>query len=158
VYFQPIEPIYNSKQTFVELKRSALWIQEKDRERALAVINELISMKKAGALIVNEISNLEELKDYFKLSAQTNVSKQQTCEIDLSNLFLTPNGGISFCGSFPDIGNIQKTSIKNALVSPFARMLRKRIRHCGKIDICKSTCKVNKSLYQQARLFLMLNK
>ena len=133
-------------------------IRNKKTASAKKMLEDVISMKKAGALIVNELSNLEEPKDYFELREKESIAAQKTCEIDLSNLFLTHNGGISFCGTYPDIGNIQKTSIKNALVSPFARLLRKKIRHCGKIDTCKSTCKVNKSLYQQARLFLMLNK
>lgn len=158
IYFQPIEPIYNSKQTFEELKKTALWIQKKDKKRALKVIDELIIMKRKGFRIINEISSLEELKDYFELRVQGQKVVQKTCEIDLSNLFLTHNGTISFCSSYPPLGNIQKIQIADALISSIALLLRKRIRNCGKIDTCKSTCKVNKSLFQQARIFLLLNR
>lgn len=158
VYFQPIEPIYNSQQTFAELKKSSLWIQEKDKIKALQIIDELIFMKKKGFPIVNEITNLEELKDYFELNENLNKKWLKKCEIDLSNLFLKYNGNISFCETYPAVGNIQKISIQKAITSPFAKSLRKRIRYCGKIKTCMSTCKVNKSLFQQAKLFFMLNK
>lgn len=158
VYFQPIEPIYNSKQTFSELKKSALWIREKDKIEANIIIDELIKMKKQGLPIINEIAALDELKDYFELRKIEQKKQLKHCEIDLSNLFLLDNGTVTFCVSYPAIGNIKKTKIQDALVSPFAQLLRKRIRNCGQIDTCKSTCKVNKSLYQQARIFLMLNR
>lgn len=158
VYFQPIEPIYNSKQTFTELKKSALWIQEKNKPKALQVVNELIEMKKTGFPIINEIANLEELKAYFELEEKTKSNQQMNCTIDLSNLFILQDGNISFCGSFPAIGNIKNGHIQKALLSPFADLMRKRIRNCGKVNTCMSTCKVSKSLFQQAKLFLMLNK
>lgn len=158
VYFQPIEPIYNSRQTFEELKKTALWIQQKDKKEALEIIDTLIQMKKEGHPIVNEIANLEELKDYFELREKDMTKQLKHCEIDLAHLFLLHDGGITFCGSYPSIGNMQKTNILDALVSPFAHLLRKRIRNCGKIDTCKSTCKVSKSLLQQTKLFLMLSK
>ncbi|MCX6732994.1 MAG: radical SAM protein [Candidatus Roizmanbacteria bacterium] len=158
VYFQPIEPIYNSKQTFEELKKSALWIQQKDKVKALDIINKLIKMKKEGYPIINEVSNLEELKDYFELRERDQKVQLKHCEIDLANLFLLFNGDITFCGSFPAIGNIRRTQIQDTLTSPFAQLLRRRIRNCGKIDVCKSTCKINKSIFQQARLFFMLNR
>lgn len=159
VYFQPIEPIYNSKQTFIELKKSSLWIQEEDRSRAEMTINTLIDMKKKGYPIVNEIENLKELKDYFELENNSKKVKkyQKKCEIDLSNIFLLSQGEISFCGTFPPIGNMQKTSIKKALLSPFSQIMRKRIRSCGKITTCMSTCKTSKSIFQQVKLFMMLN-
>lgn len=159
VYFQPIEPIYNSKQTFTELKKSSLWIHEKDQLKAEKTINTLIDMKKKGYPIVNETENLKELKAYFELGNNSKKVKknQKKCEIDLSNLFLLSQGEISFCGTFPPIGNIQKISIKKALLSPFSQIIRKRIRSCGNINTCMSTCKTDKSLFQQVRLFMMLN-
>jgi len=158
IYFQPIEPIYNSRQTFPELKKSALWIPPKDKNEALRIVNELIALKQAGAPIINEKSNLEDLKDYFELRSEDKRIHPKKCEIDLSNLFLVPDGSISFCGTYPAIGNIKKDRIYAALSSPFATFLRKRIRNCGMIKTCMSTCKINKSLFQQARMFLMLNK
>jgi len=158
VYFQPIEPIYNSKQTFEELKKSSLWIQKKDKFWASQIIDELIEMKKSGFPIINEVVNLEEIKDYFELSEGKNKIFLRRCKIDLSNLFLFHGGGISFCESFPSIGNIQKNTIKEALFSQKAKAQRKLIRRCRQINTCLSTCFIQKSPLQQMKLFLMLNK
>lgn len=157
IYFQPIEPIYNSKQTFAELKKSTLWIQEADRQRAMRIFNTLVTMKKEGYPILNEVKNIEGMKHYFELEGDGIRVPVKNCTIDLSNLFLSEKGDISFCSTYPALGNIRTMSIEHALCTPHARFLRKRIRACGKRNSCMSTCKSDKSLIQQLKLFLFLN-
>jgi MoaA/NifB/PqqE/SkfB family radical SAM enzyme len=102
IYFQPIEPIYASNQTFDELKKTDLWIQKKDKKKALNIINEIIRMKKQNYSILNDLSNLELIKEYFNLLVEVNRGKklrQQQCEIDTTTLFVWPNGGINFAAN-----------------------------------------------------------
>jgi len=158
IYFQPIEPIYYSNQTFDELKKTALWV--KNKTRALSSIDKLIALKKNGHAILNDFNTLEMFKQYFGLIKENSLSKKirkSSCDIDTSNLFIFQNGDITFCPFFPSLGNIKSHKIKEIITSKMADIQRNKIRKCLKINTCLSTCRGSKSLTQQIKLFFFIN-
>ena len=157
IYFQPIEPIYNSNQTFEQLKKSSLWIKPQQKKRALRMINQLIKLKKEGYPILNDLNHFELFKQYFGL--QKGIRKTSNhCPIDLTTLEIMKNGDVFFCTRFPPIGNIKKDNIDNILYLTSTLKQRSAIRSCPKVNQCLSTCMINKSLWQQIKLFVLLNR
>jgi len=156
IYFQPIQPIYDSKQTFNQLKKSSLWIRQNNRKKAAKVINELIKMKRLNYPILNDYDNLKLVKEYFEINPKKNSKKIHSCFIDLESIFIFDDGKVYFCPSFPSIGNIKNRSLNNIINSDVACRQRSLIRSCKKINSCLSTCVSRKSLLQQLKLFLFL--
>ncbi|NMB92377.1 MAG: hypothetical protein GYA31_02010 [Parcubacteria group bacterium] len=158
IYFQPIEPIYASNQTLVQLKKTKLWVSNKQKALARKKIDELIKIKTKEGFIINDLDNLKKIKEYFELTQVKKTQKRKHCAIDLTTLFIDPLGKISFCPSYPKLNSLNKYKTQAILYSKNALKQRKIIRNCPKAGNCLSTCVSEKNLLQLIHLFLFLNK
>jgi len=157
VYFQPIEPIYASKQTYEQLKASSLWLKDGDKKSYSSIINKLMKMKKEGSPILNDFENLRLLKEYFFPKTTAIQPPPSVCHVDLESLIIKENGDVFFCTYFPEIGNLRNSSLNSIIHSKKAFEQRHLIRSCKNTNTCLSTCLYNKSLIQKLKLFLFLN-
>lgn len=157
IYFQPIGPIYGSNKTMKELKKSSLWIKEREYTLLVNTIHKFIQMKKNGYPILNDFEHLDSIINYFDPNKVENKTHANYCDIDTTSLFIVANGDVHFClDSFPPIGNVLKNSLDKIMNSKKAIFQRRLIRKCGKASQCLSTCLYKKSLFQQAKMFLFL--
>jgi MoaA/NifB/PqqE/SkfB family radical SAM enzyme len=153
IYFQPIEPIFYSKQTLPELKKTDLWFKKEDEKIVIKTLDKLIKMKNDGYPILNDVVTLEEMKYYF-LSKPS--KRGRGCKIDLDTFFISGEGSVSFCNDYPSLGNIKRESISRILTSFKAQTLRNKIRQCAKN--CLLTCTSDKKLPHLVRLFKFITK
>jgi len=129
IYFQPIEPIYNSDQTLEQLQKTKLWIKPTQRNKAKHVFGELIEMKKNNYPILNDTENFMGIYKHFRLNDENGSVPfiRRTCEIDTSSIFVQHDGSIRLCPSFSPIGNIASGRLKDIMVSKYAFIQRKQI-------------------------------
>jgi MoaA/NifB/PqqE/SkfB family radical SAM enzyme len=117
VLYQPIEQNYNTPEELEWFKHSANW--PSDPEKAVAVVQELIGLKRQGLPICNSIGELEVMVPYFRdpgshqLSVQLHAAhegKALCCA--LTTLQLEPNGDVGTCFKMPPVGNIKSAPIR----------------------------------------------
>lgn len=117
VFYQPIEQIYNTAEDPRWFETCENW--PRDAARAVAVVEQIIALKRDGLPIGNEFRHLETMKDYFRDPAAWRVSirTHQTHEARLScsalgMIQLQANGDVTACAAMPPIGNIKQTPIR----------------------------------------------
>jgi MoaA/NifB/PqqE/SkfB family radical SAM enzyme len=117
VFYQPIEQNYNTPDDPRWFEGSANW--PKDPSRAVAVVERLIELKRAGLPISNSYAQLEVMIPYFgnpeasRVATQSHTAheRRQLCAA-LTHLQLQANGDVTNCSGRPPIGNIKTASIR----------------------------------------------
>jgi MoaA/NifB/PqqE/SkfB family radical SAM enzyme len=99
-----------------------------DTDRACAVLDELIRLKKIGYKINNRSGQLEAFKSYFKNPQQ--FIKRAKCNLGYQSFTVLPDGNIFLCLSMQPIGNIKTDSLDEVWFSNKADMVRDQIAHC----------------------------
>lgn len=118
VHYQPIERNYGAPDDLLWFEHSPNWPDDVDR--AVAAVEELISLKRDGYPIANSIEQLEVMIPYFRdpASLQRQVrahiahEKRPLCAA-VSMLEIKPNGDIVICNKCAPIGNVTKGAISD---------------------------------------------
>jgi hypothetical protein len=110
VFYQPIEQNYNTPEDPNWYLHSENW--PKDRLRAVAVVEELIDLKRRGLPIANSEHQLEVMIPYFRdpeslmiLTQGHHAHDKPLCSA-LTTLQLQSNGDVKACWCMETVGNI----------------------------------------------------
>jgi len=117
VFYQPIDQNYNRSEDSHWFETAPTW--PKDPDIAVATVNELIRLKKAGYPIANSLAQLEVMIPYFRdpqslqaaVQGQSAHEEQHNCAA-VTTLQIQANGDVGVCASKPPIGNIKDNSLK----------------------------------------------
>ena len=117
VFYQPIEQNYNTPEDARWFESSENW--PKDSSKAIAVVERLLRLKRAGLPIANSFAQLEAMIPYFRDPDSSRVATQahsaherrQSCAA-LTNLQIQSNGDVTNCTSCPPVGNVRTDSIR----------------------------------------------
>jgi MoaA/NifB/PqqE/SkfB family radical SAM enzyme len=121
VFYQPIEQNYNTPEDQTWFQHSDNW--PKDRDRAIAVVEELIELKRQGQPIANTVHQLEVMIPYFRDPESMMVITQGHSAHDkplcaaLTTLQIQSNGDVRTCWCRDPLGNIKKTPIRQIWAS-----------------------------------------
>ncbi len=144
VIFQPLDPAPVMNPVKPDDVTDALdfdaWIKTYDEGQARdfpelnRVVDELITMQKAGAPIMNEGDALEKIR--------THIQKPKTraggrCPVGVQNFMILPNGDVHTCCdtmTYPPVGNLLETPAKALWHGDKANEIRQITRNC------KRTC------------------
>jgi MoaA/NifB/PqqE/SkfB family radical SAM enzyme len=118
VFYQPIEQNYNTEEDARWWEHTGNW--PKDPARAVAAVEELISLKRDGMPIANTLTQLEVMIPYFldpdamRIAVQSHTSheRRQNCAA-LTTLQLQANGDVTVCNGAPRVGNIKEQPIRH---------------------------------------------
>jgi MoaA/NifB/PqqE/SkfB family radical SAM enzyme len=116
VFYQPIEQNYNTPEDPHWFKHSDNW--PKERERAVAAVQELIELRRRGLPIANTEHQLEVMIPYFRDPEKLLVLTQSHSAHDkplcsaLTNLQIQSNGDVKSCWCMEPIGNITQAPIR----------------------------------------------
>jgi MoaA/NifB/PqqE/SkfB family radical SAM enzyme len=117
VFYQPIEQNYNTPEDTRWFEHSPNWPE--DPEKAVAVVEKLIQMKKAGAHIDNSLAQLEAMIPYFRDPDSMRVSvqghsaheRQALCGA-LTTVQVQANGDLTVCYGQKPVGNVKVTPVR----------------------------------------------
>jgi MoaA/NifB/PqqE/SkfB family radical SAM enzyme len=117
VFFQPIEQNYNTPEDPRWFDSSENW--PRDSSKAVAVVERLIHLKRAGFPIKNGWAQLQAMISYFRNPDASRVAiqehlaheRRQSCAA-LTHLQIQANGDVMNCLGLPPIGNIKRDSIR----------------------------------------------
>jgi MoaA/NifB/PqqE/SkfB family radical SAM enzyme len=122
IFYQAVEQNYNTPENPRWFETSENW--PKDPHRAVAVVNDLIGLKRQGLPIRNSYQQLEVMLPYFRNPDAMRVSVQQhTAHLKhpvcaaLTNIQIMPNGDVLACFGMPPVGNIRTQSIREIWVN-----------------------------------------
>jgi MoaA/NifB/PqqE/SkfB family radical SAM enzyme len=116
VFYQPIEQNYNTPEDPTWYQHSDNW--PKDRDRAVAVVKELIELKQRGLPIANSEHQLEVMIPYFENPESMMVITQHHSAHDkplcsaLTMLQIESNGDVKSCWCMDPVGNIKTTPVR----------------------------------------------
>ena len=118
VKYQAIEQIYYQERDSNWYKNCDLWIN--DVNKVTKVVDELISMKHKGYPILNEVENLEFIKEYFAkpelymrdIHSHTYGNQKNRCKSWANTLMVCPNGDLKMCYGMRPFGNAKNGHIK----------------------------------------------
>lgn len=117
VFYQPIEQNYNTPEDPRWFEHSPTW--PRDIEQAIAAVQELIGLKRAGLPIANSYQQLEAMIPYFRNPDALRVSTQSHAAHErrpscaaLTMLQLQANGDVTICAAQSPVGNIKATRIR----------------------------------------------
>lgn len=105
-----------------------LWIH--DQDKVISVFDQIITLKKQGALIYNRLEQLEKMREYNLGHFIT--ATNSPCLAGHNNLIISSQGDAFFCFKGPKIGNLLKDSATSLWKSVSARKVRKQIKQCQK--------------------------
>jgi len=116
VWYQPIEQNYNTPEDPEWFREGANF--PKDRERAVAVVHELIELKRQGLPIANSRHQLEVMIPYFRdpekllvLTQSHSAHEKPLCSA-MTMLQIQSDGDVKSCWCMDPIGNITQTPIR----------------------------------------------
>jgi MoaA/NifB/PqqE/SkfB family radical SAM enzyme len=117
VFYQPIEQNYNTPEDPAWFESSQNW--PRDPERAVAAVEELMRLKKAGLHIANSERQLAVMAPYFREPAALRVATQShvaqrrrpLCAA-LTLLQFQSNGDVTVCCNRAPVGNVKEQSIR----------------------------------------------
>jgi len=116
VFYQPIEQNYNTPEDPRWFEHSDTW--PKDRERAVAAVQELIALKRQGFPIANSEHQLDVMIPYFRdperllvLTQSHSAHEKPLCSA-MTMVQIQSNGDVKSCWCMDPIGNIMETPIR----------------------------------------------
>ncbi len=118
VFYQPVEQNYNTPDDPHWFEHSPTW--PRDPAAAVAVVNELISLKQQGLPIANSERQLEVMIPYFRdprasmIVTQSHIAHRAALCSALTDLQIQADGDIKSCWHEPAIGNMKTTSLRAA--------------------------------------------
>jgi len=116
VFYQPIEQNYNTPEDPTWFLHSDNW--PRDRERAVAAVQELIELKRQGLPIANSEHQLEVMIPYFRdperlqILTQSHQAHEKPLCSALTTFQIDSNGDVKSCWCMDPIGNIKEAPIR----------------------------------------------
>jgi MoaA/NifB/PqqE/SkfB family radical SAM enzyme len=116
VFFQPIEQNYNSPEDPHWFEHSGNWPRHPDR--AVAVVEQLVALKRQGYPIANSFEQLRVMVSYFRDPGALRVLTQNHQAHDLpvcsalTTLQIQANGDVKGCWKMAAVGNIKTAAIR----------------------------------------------
>jgi MoaA/NifB/PqqE/SkfB family radical SAM enzyme len=117
VFYQPIEQNYNTVEDARWFEHGENW--PKDTNKAVAVVEELIRLKRSGFPIANGYPQLEAMVPYFRnpdawrVSTQAHSAHEQNWQCSaLTMLQLQSNGDVTICEGLKPVGNVKEAPIR----------------------------------------------
>lgn len=116
VWYQPIEQNYNTPEDPRWFEHSENW--PRDRERAVAAVQELIELKRQGFPIANSDHQLEVMIPYFRdperllILTQSHSAHEKPICSATTMLQIQANGDVKSCWCMDAIGNITQAPIR----------------------------------------------
>ncbi len=116
VFYQPIEQNYNSEEDPHWFEHSGNW--PRDAERAVAVVEQLVALKRQGYPIANSFEQLRVMVPYFRDPGALRVLTQNHQAHDLpvcsalTTLQIQANGDVKACWKREAVGNIKTEPIR----------------------------------------------
>ena len=117
VFYQPIEQNYNTIDDARWFENGDNW--PTDTERAVAVVQNLIRLKRDGLPIANSLQQLEAMALYFRDPFRLRIATQshsahetRTLCSALTNLEIHSGGDVFTCVRMPAVGNLNENSIR----------------------------------------------
>ncbi|MGH9720725.1 MAG: radical SAM protein [Bryobacteraceae bacterium] len=117
VFYQAIEQNYNTPEDSRWFESSDNW--PRDTERAVAVVRDLIALKRKGLPIANSFGQLESMVPYFRNPDSLRVSTQSHSAHEhkplcaaLTTLQFQATGDVTTCYGQKPVGNVKTTPIR----------------------------------------------
>ena len=117
IFYQPIEQNYNTEEDSRWFETSPTW--PRDTQRVVAIVEELIRMKKRGLPIANSLAQLEVMIPYFKdpdsmrVAVQAHAAHEHKRVCNATTMLqLQSNGDVTLCAGLKPVGNIKTASIR----------------------------------------------
>lgn len=130
-----------------------LWIEEADLPEFERIIDQVIAMKRAGALVQTSDQVLALMSDHFREKKAP--QKVLPCRVGLRNFYIRTNGDVEACFlGFPVIGNVKTQSAREIWYSTQARDVRRDTVACERL--CLITCMSQKTLKDKVKMGLQL--
>lgn len=126
IVFQPLSANFAAKYKADWYKSNPLWPDEYDK--VCSVIDELISMKKSGMPIINSISQLEDMKAYFKNPVAP--PNNRKCSVGVEMFSIDQSGNVALCYQMSPIGNVTRKDPKGIWLSDEAKKIRNATKKC----------------------------
>ncbi len=126
IVFQPLSANFATEYKQDWYKTNELWPD--NYNDVCRVLDELIEMKRRGTRIINSVSQLEDMKRYFKNpNAPT---EKRKCKVGVQSFCIAPNGDVQLCYQMNAIGNVTRDTPANVWNSEKAKQLRRAIKYC----------------------------
>ena len=117
VLYQPIEQNYNTPDDPRWFEHAPTW--PRDPQKAVAVVNQLVELRRQGLPICNSAGEFNAMRNYFldpgglgaAVQAHAAHESRAVCA-SLGNLQIQPNGDVLTCCKRPPIGNVRSKSIR----------------------------------------------
>jgi MoaA/NifB/PqqE/SkfB family radical SAM enzyme len=117
ICYQPIEQNYDTPEDPLWFLSSGNW--PADPDRAVAVVEDLLRLKRAGLPITNSTTQLEVMIPYFRDPAAWQVSTQAHTAharkagcAALGLIQVHANGDVKVCSAAPPVGNIREAGLR----------------------------------------------
>jgi len=143
--FQPVE------QGTAEVDEE-LWIGENEMDELMAVRDELLRLKRAGAPILNGEQLLNAWPAHFR--RQTAPPEVMPCRVGMRNYFIRSDGRLEMCWFFKPVGNVRTQSAREIWYGEEARRRRAETVACDKL--CLFTCLAQRTLADKLKIGLTL--
>jgi len=133
VNFQALDHNFSAPYESDWFARNALWPSADQRDEFCATINEVIALKKSGAVIYNSIVQLEKFKEYFR---HPELYSGGPCNVGDANFIIGPAGEVLLCWNKQPVADIRGADLEAVWNSPLAEEVRVAIKDC------KRTCRI----------------
>ncbi len=141
ILLQPLEHTFGDELTADWHRDNPLWYQ--DPSRVTSLIDEIITMKKSGAPILNTLAHLQQIRTYVQDPTPQPMASA-SCPVGVNNFTVVPNGDVFLCTEMDPIGNVARSHPAAVWKGEAARQRRRQIRACKRL--CSLTCHVRLSL------------
>jgi MoaA/NifB/PqqE/SkfB family radical SAM enzyme len=145
INFQPVEQ--HTKEVEEEL-----WIGPEDFDAMVAVKEQLIEMKRAGAPILNSEMLLNLWPNHFRREKAPR--ETMPCRVGMRNFFIRSDGRVELCWNFPPIGNVRTQSAREIWYGQEGAAQRKGTTECE--TLCLFTCLSQKNLADKLKMGITL--
>jgi MoaA/NifB/PqqE/SkfB family radical SAM enzyme len=129
-----------------------LWIGEDEMDDLIAVRDELIRLKRAGAPILNGEQLLRAWPNHFR--RETAPPEVMPCRVGMRNYFIRSDGRLEVCWFFKPVGNVRTQSAREIWFSEEARQRRAETVACDKL--CLFTCLAQRTLADKLKMGMTL--
>ena len=146
INFQPVD-------RWTPETHNELWINDsKDLEDLIRVRDELLTMKRSGAPILNSELILAAWDKHFR--EEQAPPEYMPCRVGLRNYFIRPDGEVEVCWYYKSIGNVRRSNAREIWYGEEAKQRRKETVACD--SLCLFTCLSQKTLTDKFKMGLTL--
>ena len=135
--FQPLFQNFGASPAEEWFNTSSIW---PEADKAGRAIDEIIQLKEEGYPVLNTVSHLNLMKEYFASPVHL---PQYHCLVGETNLAVSPYGEVRLCYQMAPIGNVKDTTLENLWNGHEASQRR------ATIDGCTRSCSIMNCNYNE---------